>query len=187
MRKEIITEIMKENKQFPDKPDDSILWKSIAQATGVSDAEAQKAAVFHCNSLSSYALYRAHEWIMFPYSIWVEKLVAADYFDAMTGWVKASQLKIAELFGFADKYNRIDYIYNYEQLMSGKGIDKSKGVKIKVYSNSNKSNIPGKGDHFMAGYYIGDELYLDDSGNRGYGVRARDVIPKNKFQWGSII
>lgn len=185
--RELYSEIMKANQQFPDNPEDSNLWKSIQMVSGMTDGEAQEAAKFHCNSLSFYGLCRAHGWIMFPYGIWLEKIVEKDFFDIRTGWVKASKLRIAELFGFGDRFNDLIYVYNYEALMTGKGIDKDKGINIKVYSNYNQMNLRGKGDHFMGGYYINDELFLDDSGRRGYKVKARDVIPRPKLQWGLIV
>lgn len=184
MDKELYGDIIKTHHQFRV---DSDLWKAIAQVTGWNDKDAQESAKFHCNSLSFYGLCKAHGWIMFAYSTWIEKLEASGFLDIKTGWIKASKLRIADLFGFGDKFNDLIYIYNYEALMSGRNIDKTKGIQIKVFSNSNSMNQPGKGDHFMGGYYIGDVLYLDDSGNRGYRVRARDVIPKEKFQWGLIV
>jgi hypothetical protein len=184
MNKELFGEIIKANHQFKL---DSDLWKAIQYVTGWTVAESQESAKFHCNSLSFYALCRAHGWIMFPYAIWIQKLSEADFFNIKSGWVSASKLRIADLFGFSDRFNDLVYVYNYENLMSGKNIDKDKGIQIKVFSNHNTMNLTGKGDHFMGGYYIGNELFLDDSGNRGYKVKARDVIPKSKFQWGLII
>jgi len=181
--KDVYSDIIKRNHQFNL---DSDLWKAIKQVTGWTDAESQKSARFHCNSLSFYGLCRAHGWIMFPYATWIEKLAEAGFLNIKTGWVSASKLRIADLFGFNDRFNDLSYVYRYEKLISGEGIDRSRGIQIKVFSNFNKFNIVGKGDHFIGGYYI-DELYIDDSGNRGYRVKARDVIPKAKFQWGLII
>lgn len=177
------SDIIKANHQFSL---DSDLWKSIQQVLACTDSEAQESAKFHCNLLSFYGLCRANDWIMFPYAIWLEKLSKAGLIEIETGWIYASKVDIANLFGFEDKFYHLNYIYNYDNLMNGNEKIKDKGIQIKVYSNSNKENKSGKGYHFMGGYYL-DELYLDDSGNRGHRVRARDVVPKNKFLWGLIV
>lgn len=177
-----IDDFMREHQQFPDKPDDSQLWKSIQQALKCSDEEAHEAAKRHCNSLSFYALCRANGWIMFHYATWIERLVANKYLHP-TGWLYADKRDIARQFGFEDKFYQLLYHNNYDWVMSGTNLNPSKGYNIRVFSNSNKNNIPGKGDHFMAGYVHNGQLYLSDSGKRGIRVLARSVIPREKFQW----
>jgi len=173
---------MKHNQQFPDSPDDSQLWKSIQNALKCSDEEAQEAAKFHCNSLSFYALCRAHDWIMFHYSTWVERLVASG-FMTLRGYINKDKISIAQMFGFNDKLPFLSYFYDYDKIMNKCNLNPDKGYNIKVYSNSNKNNLPGGGEHFMAGYILNRQLYLSDSSKRGIRVLAKDVIPKHKFQW----
>ena len=176
-----IDEFMGLYQQFPDNPDDSQLWKAIKMALKCSDEEAQYAAKRHCNSLSFYALCRAHKWIMFHYATWIERLTEKGYLSP-EGWIYADKRDIATLFGYDDKFNELIYHYDYDKVMSG-NLDPEKGYNIKVFSNSNKYNIPGKGDHFMSGYMLDGQLYVSDSGNRGIRVLARRVIPRDKFQW----
>jgi hypothetical protein len=177
-----IDDFMRLNPQFPDNQDDSQLWKSIKMALVSTDSVAQEAAKFHCNSMSFYALCRAHKWIMFHYSTWVQKLVANKSLDPK-GWLYADKRDVAKLFGFDDKFNQLIYFANYDKVMSGAGLNPEKGYNIKVFSNSNHTNTPGKGDHFMAGYVLNGHLYLSDSGRRGIRVIAHSVIPRDKFQW----
>jgi len=177
-----IDEFMGLYQQFPDDPYNSQLWKAIKMALKCSDEEAHYAAKRHCNSLSFYALCRAHKWIMFHYATWIERLVANKSLHP-EGWLYADKRDIAKLFGFEEKFNELVYHKNYDQVMSGTDLDPDKGYNIKVYSNSNKYNVPGKGDHFMAGYMLDGQLYVSDSGNRGIRVLARRVIPRDKFQW----
>jgi len=165
----------------------SDLWRAIQQATGCTVAEAKAAAKKHCNSLSFYALCVARGFIMFGYSIWVEKLVAVDYLDVMSGWLKADKLKIAALFGFDSQFNALIYYKNYDEFVNAVGLDESKGYNIKVYNNYNKNNAIGGGDHFMGGYVFTGSLYVSDPGKRGIRVPAKTAIPKEKFQWGLLV
>lgn len=184
MNIDLFDDIMKTHNQYRD---DSDLWKAIKQVTNCTDAEAKKAATFHCNSLSFYALCRARGFIEFYYSTWLDVLDDADYLDIMTGWVKADKLSIADIFGFFSKFNRLNYNYDYEDVMAGRGLAEGQAYDIKVFNNHNKLNHIGEGDHYMGAYPFNGSLYLSDSGNRGYRVEARKVIPRAKFQWGLVV
>jgi hypothetical protein len=180
--KNLIDRTMRDNQQFPYNLQNSDLWKSIQQALNCTTEESIEMAKVHCNSLSSYALFRARGWIMFPYQYWVEKLVEVGGLSNR-GWLSIDMRDIAKLFGFQDEFNELKYFYNYSRVMNAEGIDPEKGYKIKVYSNSNLNNEPGKGDHFMPAYVHMGKLYLSDSGRRGTRVEAASVIPPEKFQW----
>lgn len=175
-----IDQFMSENPQFPDKPEDSILWASIKlglenNGLKLSDIEAQTLAHWHCNSESFYCLCKARGFIQFHYATWVEKLYLAKL---VTDKGRLSdKLKIARFFGFDDEFKELKYFYNYSDCMSAKDLDPEKGYNIKVENNASD------GDHFMAGYVFNGLLYLSDSGKRGIHVPAKDVIPKKKFQW----
>jgi hypothetical protein len=85
-------------------------------------------------------------------------------------------LDVAKLFGFEKEFGKLVYFDNYEDVMSGKCLNPEKGYNIKVHSNSKD------GDHFMSSY-VDKVLIVSDSMRRGIHKRARDVIPKEKFQW----
>ena len=177
-----IDDFIKNNNQYPDKPNDSELWRSIQLAFDCSDKKAIEFGKYHCNSISSYILFYAHGWIRFHYSTWCKKLLDEGMLSKR-GWVQADLKEIAVLFGFDDKFNKLKYFYNYYACMNAVDMSPDHGYKIKVYSNSNKLNDPDEGTHFMPAFVEDGKLYLSDPSNRGIHVLARNVIPKEKFIW----
>jgi len=177
INRDLFDNIIRDYSQYPFKIDDSLLWKAIKQVQNCTQDEAIERAHVHCNSLSFYALCRARGFIEFYYATWLERLLRVGYISER-GFLNADKKKIAELFGFDDRYppnKKIEYISNYDTAMSMTGEDY--GYNIKVINNS------GKGDHFMGGYALDGVLYISDSSKRGIRVKAAEVIPREKFQW----
>lgn len=168
------------NNQFPKMPEDSDLWQLIKMGTieaGIkcTDRDAFEWAKTHCNSLSFYALCKAHGWIEFHYSTWVDVLLKSKL-TSPDGYLM-SKLKIAKTFGFDGEFNELKYLNDYDVIKTKGFLNTEKGYNIKVINNS------GKGVHFMAGYVFDGLLYLSDSSSRGIHVKAEKVIPAEKFQW----
>lgn len=179
MDRRFIDTFISENNQYPLKPDDSDLWKSIKQAFGCTDEEAMAFGRFHCNSLSFYTLCKASGYIEFWYETWC-KLLLDNGLMTKKGYIGGSgktKVDVAKLFGFEDKFSDMKFFESYDDCMAGRGMDETKGYNIKVFANS------GEGDHFMAGYILEGKLYLSDSSGRGIRVQASKVIPRAKFQW----
>jgi hypothetical protein len=183
MKIEVFEDIIMENLQFPKDLETSNLWKTLMEH-GLNKEDAIYAAHRHCNSLSFYAICRAHEWIMFPYLTWIEKLEETDSLVVKNGWVKGEKTAIASQFGFGDKFHSFKYVGSYDLLINPKQQDTTRFYQIRVYSNSNKRNTIEGGTHFMGAYFMNGVLYITDSGNRGKRVRFVDVVPREKFMWG---
>lgn len=173
--KRYIDKFISENNQYPKQVDDSNLWKSIQQAWGETAGEAQRLARYHCNSLSFYTLCRARGFIEFHYTTWLEILLKNG--DMSKKGYLGDKLQIAELFGFEDQFGKLEYDYNYNNILDAKSLDEKYGYNIKVYANT------GSGEHFMPSYVECGKLFVSDPGNRGIHKEAKKVIPAAKFQW----
>lgn len=179
--RDLYDRIMRENSQFPDNPEDSKLWKVIQVVYNCSQEEAMTIAGLHCNSLSFYGLCRGKHFIEFPYMYWLEHLRDKDYISRR-GYLEVGKEKIAELFGFSDRYpegGEIKYIYDYDEVASLSREDI--GINYKVHNRS------GTGTHFMGGYPMNSQAYVSDSSYRGIRKKFTDVVPRNKFIWGAIV
>ena len=163
-----LNEIIKTHNQYKR----SQLWTDISVVLKCDMKEAANKAKTHCNMISFYAILYAAGKFDNHYRDFYEFCLENNFCDK-EGFMQEKH-DILSALGIESELLKYR---DYNELLHCAGIlDKDKFYQVKIKADTH-------GDHFMAAYFDGINVYISDTSYRGIAQVSVKYINRNNFQF----